>query len=113
MKPKNQLTTQTTALAEDKLFADLSRIIENRRNRIIRQANNEKVFMLWEIGKRINDEILNNQRAEYGKQIVATVSRQLQMKYGSAFNIGNVSKLDRKPNICYTEACKHLYFNGK
>lgn len=38
--------------------------------------------MYWHIGNRINSEILENQRAEYGKQIVATVSRQLQEEYG-------------------------------
>lgn len=39
--------------------------------------------MYWHIGERINRDVLGNQRAEYGKQIVATVSRQLQEEYGS------------------------------
>ncbi len=38
--------------------------------------------MYWHIGERINREVLVNERAEYGKQIVATVSRQLQSEYG-------------------------------
>ena len=38
--------------------------------------------MYWQIGKRINTEVLGNQRAEYGKQIVATVSTQLQAEFG-------------------------------
>ena len=37
---------------------------------------------LWYIGELINREILGNQRAEYGKQIVAQVARQLQREYG-------------------------------
>jgi predicted nuclease of restriction endonuclease-like (RecB) superfamily len=38
--------------------------------------------MYWHIGYRINSEILGNQRAEYGKQIVSTLATQLQEKYG-------------------------------
>ena len=38
--------------------------------------------MYWHIGERINREVLGNERAEYGKQIVLTVSRQLQSEYG-------------------------------
>jgi len=34
--------------------------------------------MYWHIGERINREVLDNQRAEYVKQIVAQVARQLQ-----------------------------------
>ena len=39
-------------------------------------------MMYWHIGERINREVLGNQRAEYGKQIVAQVARQLQEEYG-------------------------------
>ena len=35
-------------------------------------------MMYCNIGKLINDEVLQNKRAEYGKEIVATVSQQLQ-----------------------------------
>lgn len=40
-------------------------------------------MMYWHIGKRINREVLGNERATYGKQIVATVSRQLQEEFGT------------------------------
>ncbi len=38
--------------------------------------------MYWHIGERINREVLGDERAEYGKQIVAQVARQLQTEYG-------------------------------
>ena len=45
-------------------------------------VNRLNVFMMyWHIGECINREVLDNQRAEYGKQIVATVSRQLQTEF--------------------------------
>ena len=45
-------------------------------------ANYTQTMMYWHIGERINREVLGNQRAEYGKQIVAQVATQLQDEYG-------------------------------
>ena len=35
--------------------------------------------------KGINDEVLKNDPAQYGKQIIANVSNQLELKYGKNF----------------------------
>ena len=42
--------------------------------------------MYWKIGKRINLEVLQNKRAEYGKQIVVSLTRQLTEKYGKGWD---------------------------
>ncbi len=39
--------------------------------------------LYWEIGNRINQDLLKEQRAEYGKQIVSQLAKQLQAEYGS------------------------------
>jgi len=64
--------------ATQSLIQDLRQIIEQARGHVAATANYELTMMYWHIGERINHEVLGNQRAEYGKQIVATVSRQLQ-----------------------------------
>ncbi len=64
------------------LIADLQQIIEQARGRVAATANYELTMMYWHIGKRINQDILGNERAAYGQKIVATVSRQLQEEYG-------------------------------
>ena len=64
------------------LIQDLRQIIEQARGRVAATANYELTMMYWHIGERINREVLDNKRAEYGKQIVASVSRQLQEEYG-------------------------------
>ncbi len=51
--------------------------------------------MNWHIGKRINDEILQNKRAEYGKEIVASLSRQLTVDYGKGFTRQNLFHMMR------------------
>lgn len=64
------------------LMSDLRQIIDEARIHVASTANYELTMMYWHIGERINREVLGNERAEYGKQIVATVSRQLQSIYG-------------------------------
>ena len=49
--------------------------------------------MYWNIGHTINTFVLQGSRAEYGKQIVATVSRQLAMEFGSGFEEKNVRRM--------------------
>lgn len=70
----------STVVAES-LMQDLRQIIEQARGQVAATANYELTMMYWHIGERINREVLGNQRAEYGKQIVATMSRQLQEEY--------------------------------
>ena len=77
---KNQIVATASAQS---LIQDLRQIIEQARVRVAATANYELTMMYWHIGERINREVLNNQRAEYGKQIVAQVARQLQEEYGS------------------------------
>jgi predicted nuclease of restriction endonuclease-like (RecB) superfamily len=48
--------------------------------------NSEMTMLYWNIGKRVNDEVLQNNRAEYGKQIVVSLARQLTIEYGKGWS---------------------------
>ena len=50
-------------------------------------------MMYWEIGNKINQDILKNRRAEYGKEIVVTLSRQLQDNFGKGFDEKNLRRM--------------------
>ncbi len=63
--------------ATQSLIQDLRQIIEQARGQVAATANYALTTMYWHVGERINREVLGNQRAEYGKQIVAQVARQL------------------------------------
>jgi predicted nuclease of restriction endonuclease-like (RecB) superfamily len=75
------------------LLIELSSLIEDSKRHVQRTTNSALTLLFWNIGKRINDEILNNERAQYGKQIVATISAQLEMKYGRNFVLRNVRRM--------------------
>jgi hypothetical protein len=59
------------------LAADLRSLIDTTRLWVTRTVNAELVMLYWEIGSRIRCDILGDTRAEYGNQIVSTLSRQL------------------------------------
>ena len=81
------------------LIKDLRQIIEQARGHVAATANYELTMMYWHIGERINREVLDNQRAEYGKQIVATVSQQLQAEYGEkGFEKSSLTRMTGKRN---------------
>ena len=56
-------------IATESLIQDLRQIIEQARGHVAATANYAQTMMYWHIGERINREVLENQRAEYGKQI--------------------------------------------
>ena len=72
-----------TDLVAPDLLKDLRQIIDAARSHVAATANYELTAMYWHIGNRINNEVLKNERAEYGKQIVSQVAIQLQEEYGT------------------------------
>lgn len=78
---------------EQTLFNDISDLIEQSRRATYAQVNSTTVLLFWQIGKRINNEILKNIRADYGKQIVVSLSRQLVEKYGRSFEEKNLRRI--------------------
>ena len=80
-------------IMEDNLLNELSQLIEQSKKQISVQANSVLTILFWQIGHKINQNILQNMRAEYGKQIVSTVSTQLKNKYGKNFELRNVRRM--------------------
>jgi hypothetical protein len=75
----------TGKLTGDSLFNELAQLIEESQRQLVSAANSTLTMLFWQIGHRINENILQNKRADYGKQIVVTLSRQLEAQYGSNF----------------------------
>ena len=71
----------------------MSALIEQAKSTVIAQANYTLTLLFWKIGRRINKEVLQNKRADYGKQIVVTLSRQLTDKYGRNFEEKNLRRM--------------------
>ena len=83
MNDNSYLEPKVASATPQSLINDLRQIVEQARIRVATTVNSELTMMYWHIGERINREVLGNKRADYGKQIVATVSQQLQAEYGT------------------------------
>jgi predicted nuclease of restriction endonuclease-like (RecB) superfamily len=68
------------------LVGDIKTLITESRQQVAVAVNSAMSMLYWNIGKRINDEVLQNQRAEYGKEIVVTLSRQLSSEFGKGWS---------------------------
>ena len=80
-RKEDALIPQEIALIDEAaLFKRVSVIIENRKSRAGAYANLEITLMYWEVGQHIGSMALDGGRAGYGKQIVVTLSRQLEAR---------------------------------
>lgn len=77
------------------LLADLRQLIEQARQAAAVAVNAGLTLMYWRIGQRIRAEVLGGQRAEYGEQIVSTLSRQLSAEFGRSFSDKNLRHMMR------------------
>ena len=75
------------------IFKDIVSIIEKTKHQIAIQANSALTVMFWQIGERIRKEILENKRAEYGKKIIVTLSRELVSRFGNNFEEKNLRRM--------------------
>jgi len=72
--------------AADSLIEDIRTLIEETRSAVAVTVNAGLTVMYWQVGKRIQEDVLKSERASYGDEIVSTLSRQLTADYGRGFS---------------------------
>ncbi|MBO4529145.1 MAG: DUF1016 family protein [Paludibacteraceae bacterium] len=72
------------------LFQDTCAIIEQAQLVAYRAVNEILIKRNWLLGMRIQHEVLKNQRAEYGEQIIANLASQLTERYGRGYKKSNL-----------------------
>jgi hypothetical protein len=80
-------------IPEEPLFKELSLLIEKSKQKAVSQVKSTVNMLFWQIGKRINDEILHNKRAVYGTQVMANLAEKLSLKYGCSFELRNLRRM--------------------
>lgn len=68
------------------LLAQVRQLIDAARQRVASAVNAELTQLYWHIGRRISTELLQGQRGEYGKQVVAGLARQLTAEFGKGWS---------------------------
>lgn len=71
-----------TAVRKSDLYGEIRSLIDAARNRVAVSVNAELTMLYWNVGHRINEEVLGNKRAAYGKQVVEELSKRLVGEFG-------------------------------
>ena len=83
------------------MLTDVRELILSARQSVARGVNAALVVLYWQVGRRIRIEVLREKRAEYGQEIVVTLSHQLTTEFGTGFSRFNLSRM-----IQFAEAFK-------
>src|SRR6266702_6251031 len=75
------------------LLIEIRALIEEARRQTAVAVNMALTLLYWRIGRRIHLEVLGSERAAYGEQIVATLSRQLVADYGRGYTEKNLRRM--------------------
>ena len=97
-KPATAITKHAATLAKpslpatdgDNLFGRVASILEQARNNVVRSVNSSMIIAYWLIGREIVHAVQEGERAEYGQQVLETLSAQLTARYGKGFSETNL-----------------------
>lgn len=65
---------------------DVITLIQRAKGRAAVAINSELALLYWHVGQRINQEVLGGERADYGKQVVSQLSKQLTAQFGKGWS---------------------------
>ncbi len=77
------------------LLAELRTLILESRQTVAQGVNSALVRLYWHIGQRIRTDVLKEKRAEYGKEVLPTLSARLTSEFGSGFTERNLASMVR------------------
>ena len=86
-------TANELKISSKTLITDISDLVDKAQQHIARQYNSTQVVLNWMIGKRIDQEFLNLQRAEYGAEIIKTIAKELSLQYGNRYGRSNLFRM--------------------
>lgn len=70
---------------------DIKQILAQARQKAYTAINSAMVEAYWQIGKRIVEEEQNGkERADYGKEIIQTISDEMTKEFGKGFTGRNI-----------------------
>lgn len=79
--------------SSQELYNKIKNLIETTKSNVATTINSSLTLMYWNIGNYINQDILDNKRAQYGKEIVATLSQQLKLNFGKGYSYSALTRM--------------------
>ena len=79
-----------------KIIEDIKEVIVSSRQKVAYEVNNTMLLAYWNVGKIIVENEQNgNIKAEYGKQVMKELSKELRKILGSGFSVSNLFNMRR------------------
>ncbi len=75
------------------LAHDIRQLIADARAHVASTANATLTLLYWRIGQRVHHEVLKGARAEYGQEIVVTLSQELAAEFGSGYSYSALTRM--------------------
>lgn len=72
------------------LVDEIGNLITNARKNVVKKVNNELLEIYWNIGRVIVEDELKNERGEYGKKQLISLSKTLTKRFGKGFSRANL-----------------------
>ncbi|MCC8371763.1 MAG: PDDEXK nuclease domain-containing protein [Rickettsia endosymbiont of Pseudomimeciton antennatum] len=80
-------------ITADTLIQNIKCLIDKTRYIVAQVINSEMTMLYWYIGQKINKEVLKNERAEYGQEIIKSLAIQLSAEYGRGFTYTALTRM--------------------
>lgn len=94
-RPAKPKAIQPAKPSPSGLLRDLRGLIVAAREQVARAVDAGLVTLYWQVGRRIRQDILKEQRAEYGAKIVPALGTHLSREFGRGFNARNLFRMVR------------------
>jgi hypothetical protein len=75
------------------LLSELRELIVAARQTVARGVNAALVMLYWQVGTRLRRDILHEKRAEYGQEILPTLSAKLVPEFGQGYSARNLARM--------------------
>lgn len=85
------------------LSQEVAALIRSAKQRAAAAINNEITLLYWQVGNRIHQEVLGGGRADYGKQVIATLATELTAQYGKGWSKRNLAQMVKFAEV-FTDA---------
>ncbi len=88
-----------TSKLDDRLFSDIRDLIIATKKELAVTVNAGLTIIYWRIGKRIQEEVLKGERANYGEEVITNLARRLEQDFGRGFSTKNLRHMLRFSEI--------------
>ncbi|GFZ30110.1 hypothetical protein CSC2_06360 [Clostridium zeae] len=87
------MSSKQDKISTNVLYENIKSTLEEARSKAYSAVNFYMVKAYWEIGRIIYEELEGSERAEYGKELMNELSKNLTKDFGSGFDKSNLSRM--------------------